>query len=473
MSIQCRIFNLRRILVDQPRIILLLIICILSISDIVKSQILESGEKERILHKISELMRDKYVFPELGKNYEQEILSWIKSDKYGSIDSTKKFAGQLTDDLQNLATDKHISLRVIEPTNLDKEKTGSLRHPVRLSRLIKNENMGFYKFEWLEGNIAYLDIRRFNTPEIAKDMLTSAMNFASRSNAIIIDIRENQGGDTDLLPVFCSYFLKYPTQLNSDYFRIDDLTKENWTVEHIAGKRLTGTPLFILTSRTTFSAAESFAYDMQVNKRATIIGDSTRGGAHSVDLFKIDDRFEIYISTARSFNPVTGKNWEGIGVIPDVYVPAVLALDTAMVLAQKAAMKYSMVQDSEMKKAVSQMQYQLDLADSLYRTGQDKKAGVLIDSVFEIGLKVELIDEFFVQVLAYDYWSEEHQKILISILNKNITIFPKSPSAHDMLAWAHMDYGDKDQAIKYFKKVLQLDPDNSLAPEMIKKLEKN
>ena len=432
---------------------------------------MESGDKERILQKISELMRNKYVLPDLGIEYEQEILSWIKSDKYGSIDSTKKFAGQLTEDLQNLANDKHISLRVIEPTDLDEEKAGSLRHPVRLSRLIKNENMGFYKFEWLEGNIGYLDIRRFNTPAISKDMLTSAMKLIARSNAIIIDIRENQGGSTDVLPLFCSYFLEYPTQLNSDYFREDDVTKKSWTVKNIGGKRLTDTPLFVLTSRTTFSAAESFAYDMQANKRAVIVGDSTRGGAHSVDLFRIDDRFEIYLSTARSFNPVTGENWEGTGVIPDVHVPAVSALDTAIVLAQTAAIEYSMVQDVEMKKTVSLMQNQLDRADSLYRVDREQSADDLIDSVFEIGSKVDLIDEFFVQVLAYDYWSEEHHKILIGILRKNITIFPKSPGAHDILAWAYMDYGDKDLAIKYFNKVLQLDPDNSLAPEMIKKLE--
>jgi C-terminal processing protease CtpA/Prc len=432
---------------------------------------MESGDKERILQKISELMRNKYVLPDLGIEYEQEILSWIKSDKYGSIDSTKKFAGQLTEDLQNLANDKHISLRVIEPTDLDEEKAGSLRHPVRLSRLIKNENMGFYKFEWLEGNIGYLDIRRFNTPAISKDMLTSAMKLIARSNAIIIDIRENQGGSTDVLPLFCSYFLEYPTQLNSDYFREDDVTKKSWTVKNIDGKRITDTPLFVLTSRTTFSAAESFAYDMQANKRAVIIGDSTRGGAHSVDLFKIDENFEIYISTVRSFNPVTGENWEGTGVIPDVYVPAVSALDTAIVLAQTAAIEYSMVQDVEVKKTVSRMQNQLDRADSLYQLGLDKRADALIDSVFEIGSKVDLIDEFFVQVLAYDYWSEQHHKILIGILRKNITIFPNSPGAYEMLAWAYMDYGDKDIAIKHFKKVLLLDPMNSIAAEMIKKLE--
>ena len=57
-------------------------------------------------------------------------------------------------------------------------------------------------------------------------------------------------------------------------------------------------------------------------KRATLVGEPTKGGAHSVDVFGIDDRFEFYISTERAVSPVTGGNWEGTGVIPDIRVPA-------------------------------------------------------------------------------------------------------------------------------------------------------
>jgi C-terminal processing protease CtpA/Prc len=98
----------------------------------------------------------------------------------------------------------------------------------------------------------------------------------------------------------------------------------------------TDVPLFILTGPKTFSAAESFAYDLQSRKRATIVGEPTKGGAHSVDAFRVDDQFEFYISTERSISPVTGGNWEGTGVLPDVTVPAANALEKALVLAKEA-----------------------------------------------------------------------------------------------------------------------------------------
>ncbi len=435
-------------------------------------QIVDQQNKEKIINKISELLRDKYVFPDLGEKYGQDIISIFGSDKYDLINSAEEFAEKVTIDLQTITNDKHIKLRLIESSDLGEEKEGSLHHPVRLYRLIKNENLGFFRFDWLEGNIGYLDIRRFNSPAISKNMVVAAMNFVSGANAIIIDFRENQGGTTDILPLLCSYFFEYPTQLNSDYFREFDITKESWTTKEIVGNRLTDIPLFILTSHKTFSAAESFAFDMKVRNRAIIIGDSTGGGAHSVDLFKIDQQFEIYISTARSFNPVTGSNWERTGVIPDILVPAESALDTAIVLAKKEAMKYGEVKDAEMKEAVLKMQNQLDRADKLYQIGKDELAYVVLDSVFQIGIKAKLINEFFVQVLAYDYWSTEHEEILLGILKKYIEIFPDSYNIYEMLAWAHLKQGDEELAIQNFEKVLEIDPNNSLASQMLKKLKK-
>jgi tetratricopeptide (TPR) repeat protein len=434
-------------------------------------QTLDRSDKERIMKKISELFIDKYVFPDLGKEYGREILSLYKSGVYESVDDAKEFAGRVTADLQKISNDQHISFRLIESSDIGEKKEGSLHHPVRLSRLIHKENMGFQKFEWLEGNIGYLDLRRFNSPAIAGDRIVSAMNLVSGAWAIIIDLRENQGGTTDFLPYFCSYFFDKPVQLNSDYFREGDILKENWTRKEIAPKKMADVPLFLLTSHKTFSAAESFAYDMQVRGRAVIVGDSTRGGAHSVDLFKIDDRFEIYISTARSFNPVTNRNWEGFGVIPDVYVPAGSALDTAIVLAGKAAREFGRVKDGQLREAVIRMQAQLDRADSLYQKGEDEAAGALLDSAIQTGFDVDLIDEFFMQVLAYDYWAGKSDRMLFGVLKKNTELFPDSFSAHESLAWAYFYHGKNGLAAKCFRKVLELDPDNTTAPAMLEKIE--
>ena len=460
-------FNLRRFM-----IVFILYSCISSNLAQTIQQIVEPQDKIKIMKEISSLFKDRYVYPDLGRKYAKDILSMIQSDRYNAISDVKEFAEKVTIDLQKLTHDKHVTFRLVESSNLGEEKRGSLHHPVRLSRLIQKENLGFSRFDWIEGNIGYLDIRRFNPPSIAKDMVIAAMNFVSGAGAIIIDLRENQGGSTDGLPFLSSYFFEYPTQLNSDYFREYDITKESWTVKEIVGKRLTDIPLFILTSDKTFSAAESFAYDMKVRSRAVIIGDSTKGGAHSVDLFKIEDRFEIYISTARSFSPITGSNWEGTGVIPDLLVPAETALDTAIVLAKEAAHEYLKIKDSELKKAVHKMQWQLDRADSLYQMNQDELASTVLDSVFQTGSEANLIDEFFVQVLFYDYWSRQNDKMLSGILKKNIDLFPDSPDAYESLAWYYVENGKNDLAIQYFERVLELDQNHSLSIEMLRKLKK-
>ncbi len=92
----------------------------------------------------------------------------------------------------------------------------------------------------------------------------------------------------------------------------------------------------MLTSSKTLSAAEEFCYNLQSLKRATVVGERTGGGAHMGKFFRLDDHFEAYISVARSVNPVTGSNWEGSGVSPDIEVPADQALNVAYAEALRA-----------------------------------------------------------------------------------------------------------------------------------------
>jgi len=97
----------------------------------------------------------------------------------------------------------------------------------------------------------------------------------------------------------------------------------------VPGPRLAGKPVFVLTSKHTFSGAEEFTYNLKNLKRATIIGETTGGGAHPVSGHRIDDHFMIGVPFARAVNPVSKTNWEGTGVEPDVKVPADQALDVA------------------------------------------------------------------------------------------------------------------------------------------------
>jgi tetratricopeptide (TPR) repeat protein len=424
--------------------------------------------KDGVLHKIAGLIESQYVLADEAKGFAEEFRAKCASGAYDSFTEAKEFAEKVTADLVAITHDKHLNFRVMVPSDLGEEAVGSLHHPVRYFRLRARENTGFYKLEWIEPSIGYVDLRRFYSFDQAKDMAVAAMKFLANARAIIIDVRENGGGSGDYLS---SYFLPYPTQLSGSYSRRDGSLTEIRTRRDIGMEPRLDVPLFILTGPGTFSASESFAYDMQSRKRATIVGEPTKGGAHSVDLFGIDDQFEFYISTERAISPVTGGNWEGTGVIPDIRVPAAAALDAAVGEAKKAAEAYGRDKDAELKKAVEEMQALADNAAGLYREGKKQAAAAALDSLFKIAQRSGMISEFFIDVFAYNFQSAENERMLFAILEKSTEFFPDSPGAFERLASVLYDRGNKELALRYFQRVLALDPDNRNAAKMVKELQ--
>src|SRR5207253_8430372 len=149
------------------------------------------------------------------------------------------------------------------------------------------------------------------------------------TDALIIDLRDNGGGQPRMVAYIASYLFDKRMHLNDLYERRTNSTQEFWTRD-VPGRKFGGTkPVYLLTSKRTFSGAEEFSYDLQSLGRATIIGETTGGGAHPTQQFRIDDRFVIGVPFARAINPITKTNWEGGRVASDVRVPAADALETA------------------------------------------------------------------------------------------------------------------------------------------------
>jgi C-terminal processing protease CtpA/Prc len=206
-----------------------------------------------------------------------------------------------------------------------------------MEKRFRLSNYGFQKLEHFEHNIGYLDLRGFVPEHLGRETAIGAMKFLANSDAIIIDLRKNGGGDPKMVQLICSYFFDKKIHLNSLYWRHTDRTVEYWTLDEVEGKRMPDVPLFILTSNRTFSGAEEFCYNMQTRERATLIGETTGGGANPGGTFNINDQFSIFIPTGRAINPVTKTNWEGVGVKPDIKIDADKALDRALEEAKKAA----------------------------------------------------------------------------------------------------------------------------------------
>ena len=196
-------------------------------------------------------------------------------------------------------------------------------------------NYGFEKVERLAGNIGYLDLRGFMPAALARDTGAAAMNLLANSEALIFDLRNNGGGDPEMVAFLTSYLYgPTPVHLNDLYFRPADRTTEFWTLKEVPGRRMPDKDVYIVTSHRTFSAAEEFTYNLKNLKRATIVGENT-GGAHPGGPQKVNDHFAVWVPTGRAINPISKKDWEGDGVQPDVEVPAEKALKTAHLLALK------------------------------------------------------------------------------------------------------------------------------------------
>ncbi|MEW6051208.1 MAG: S41 family peptidase [Candidatus Zixiibacteriota bacterium] len=192
------------------------------------------------------------------------------------------------------------------------------------------------KLERLPGNIGYLDLRQFVGAEFAGQTAVNAMGFLANTDAIIFDLRQNGGGDPSMIQLLTSYLLKEPTHLNSFYIRQTDSIAQFWSAAWVPGQRLEKADVYVLTSSFTFSGAEEFTYNLKNLKRATIIGETTGGGAHPVEEhFFPSLHFGARIPFGRAINPISGTNWEGTGVKPDIEIPA----DKALVVAQQTALK--------------------------------------------------------------------------------------------------------------------------------------
>jgi C-terminal processing protease CtpA/Prc len=199
--------------------------------------------------------------------------------------------------------------------------------------MMERTNCAFKRVEILSRNIGYLKFNGFGDPTVCGATVVAAMTFLAHVDAIIFDLRENGGGDPRMVAMISSYLFDKPTHLNDLYNRKDDFTTQYWTLPYVPGTTLADKPAFVLTSKSTFSGAEEFTYNLKNLKRATIVGETTGGGAHPVSGHRIDDHFMIGVPYARAVNPISRTNWEGTGVEPDVAVKASEALEKAEELA--------------------------------------------------------------------------------------------------------------------------------------------
>jgi hypothetical protein len=280
----------------------------------------------------SKKLEEEYVYPEVAAKMGDAVRAKLKAGGYDGVKDEREMATLLQQDLRGVSNDKHLRV-VFAPTDPHAGETQMEPGEAEARR----ENYLFRKVELLAGNIGYLRFDGFMEGDEANKVASSAMNFLANADAVIFDMRFNGGGSPEMIRHISSYLFDKPTHLNDMVDRQGVTVETYWTLEEVPGTRLKPeVPVFVLTSARTFSGAEEFSYNLKNLKRATLIGETTGGGAHPVMGARLNDRFMMGVPFMRANNPITHTNWEGVGVEPDIKTPATEALDRAVAEARRA-----------------------------------------------------------------------------------------------------------------------------------------
>jgi C-terminal processing protease CtpA/Prc len=303
---------------------------------------LDAATRAEVIDALLTKLDSYYVFPDSAREMAEAIRRRAERGEYEALDGGEAFAGALTAHLQEVSRDKHLRVRYsaeVQPLRGDDDLDSAARRE-EFRRASELRNHGFEKVERLPGNVGLLDLRGFTPAEIAGDLAVAAMALLANTSALIVDLRRNGGGSPSGVALLCSYLVDAePVHLNSFYWRDGDRTHQWWTLPYVPGRRYLDRPVYVLTSGRTFSGAEEFTYNLKNLQRATIVGETTGGGAHPGGVYQLTPHFEAFIPTGRPINPITGANWEGTGVEPDVAVPQEDALNTAHTLALRAVLE--------------------------------------------------------------------------------------------------------------------------------------
>lgn len=389
-------------------------------------RLLDTKEKKAIISAIKTHIEKSYIDLDLSKRMMIELDKNLKSSKYQKITSPVEFSKTLTEDLQSISKDLHLKVR-FETEHIARENNvisqeAQLEMEKRMALQMAEINYGFKEVKILEGNIGYLNLNQFADIKFAEQTAAAAMNFLSNTSAVIIDLRANGGGVPSMMQLLSSYFFDEKPVLLSDFYERETNEKTQlYSFENVKGKRSADKPLYILTSKHTFSAAEAFAYTLKHLDRATVVGEITKGGANRTKRINVDNGFIISVPYLQPINPVTKTNWEAKGVQPNIET------------SEKDAFVYAYI-------------------DAVKKTMKKNKSNAL-------------------NKMGYAFLQDKQIDNAMIVFQENVKLFPNDSNSWDSLGEAHFVNQDKANALKAYKKSLELDSGSESAKAMIQKLE--
>jgi hypothetical protein len=295
---------------------------------------LDAAGRHRVIDGASAIVTKYYVDADVAQKMAIAIREHEQKGDDNAATDGPTFADLLTTQMRDVSHDKYVAVTYGAVETSKNTSVPTSEDVARYAREMKQNNCTFEKVAILPHNIGYLKSNSFPDASICGPTAAAAMAKLNHADAIIFDLRDNPGGYANMVALIATYLFDHPKHLNDFYDRGQDSTEESWTLPPVPGNTLADKPAFVLTSSTTFSAAEGFSYDLKMLKRATLVGETTSGRGHMGAPHRIDDHFTIRVPGMKVTNPISKTNWEGTGVEPDVKVKAADALKAAINLAE-------------------------------------------------------------------------------------------------------------------------------------------
>jgi Peptidase family S41/N-terminal domain of Peptidase_S41 in eukaryotic IRBP len=299
----------------------------------------DKAVRNEVIEGVIANLDQSYVYPEKAAAMGKQLRAQMQHGDFDSVTSAERLAETLTDALQRDSHDQHLEVRYFEK-EVPKQLPGQDESPDdKAAELIHQQhfNFGFDSIGRLQGDIGYVEMRQFARPEQAAERIAATMTLLDDTKALVIDLRRCGGGDPQTVMLFASYLFDKPAHLNDIYWRDENRVEERWTQDKVSGKKYGETrKVYLLTSGDTFSGCEDLAYALKNIKRATLIGETTGGGAHAGNPHRLSAHFMMFVPSGRPISPVTHTDWETVGVQPDIKASSKNALVVAQIAALRA-----------------------------------------------------------------------------------------------------------------------------------------
>jgi hypothetical protein len=291
---------------------------------------LDAATRHRVLTSAIAALKQYYHSPALAQQMSDALLSHERHGDDNAATEGQAFATLLTHQMRDVSHDMHLDMLYSADTLPQPSPMQTSAPSAAYRDFLQRNHCTFEKIQILPHNIGYLKLDSFPDLSVCQPTAAAAMARLNHSAAIIFDLRDNRGGQPEMVSFLAAYLFDHPEYF---YNPRENTTQNSWTHSPVPGNLLADKPVYLLTSSSTLSGAEQFCYDLKMLKRARLIGESTGGAAHAGVFHRLDDHFGIGIPDAQPINPYATPDWAETGVQPDISVLASAALQAAQKLA--------------------------------------------------------------------------------------------------------------------------------------------